>query len=64
MIEPTGFEDYTLNEVLESFLYTSDNMFGEVVFDAQRELYRRIPPPIWAKHQPLPTLAKEFHENL
>ena len=61
--EPTGFEDSTLEEVLEGFLYTSENMFGEVVFDAQRELYRRIPPPEWAKKHQLPDMAKEWHEQ-
>jgi len=63
MSEPTGFEDKTLEEVLANFLYTDDGMFGEVVFDAHRELYKRIAPPDWAKNHPLPTLAKEFHEK-
>ena len=63
MIDPTGFEDYTLEEVLANFLYTSDNMFGDIVCDAERELYKRIPPPEWAKKHPLPTLAKEFHSS-
>jgi hypothetical protein len=63
MQEPTGFEDSTLEEVVAAFLYTSDNMFGEVVFDAQRELYRRTPPPDWAKRHPLPDMAQEWHEG-
>jgi hypothetical protein len=62
MREPTGFEDQTLEEVLAAFLYTSENMFGEIVFDAQRELYKRTPPPVWAKRHPLPDLAKEWHK--
>ena len=59
--EPTGFENRTLEEVLENFLYTSANMFGEIVFDAERELYKRTPPPKWARKHPLPNMAKEFH---
>jgi hypothetical protein len=61
MTEPTGFEGQTLMEVLESFLYTSENMFGEIVFDAQRELYRRCPPPEWAQKHRLPDMAQEWH---
>lgn len=63
MNEPTGFEDDTLEEVLASFLYTSEGMFGEVVFDAERELFKRIPPPEWAKRHPLPDMAKEWHSQ-
>lgn len=63
MVEPTGFEDKTLEEVVAAFLYTSQNMFGEVVFDAERELFKRTPPPEWAKKHKLPTLAEEFHGN-
>jgi hypothetical protein len=59
--EPTGFEGHTLEDVLAAFLYTSEGMFGDIVFDAERELYKRIPPPEWAKKHPLPELAKEFH---
>lgn len=62
MREPTGFEDHTLEEVVAAYLYTSENMFGEIVFDAQRELYRRTPPPDWAKRHNLPDMAKEWHE--
>lgn len=62
MSEKTGFEDYTLEDVLANYLYTSEGLFGEVVFDAQRELYKRTLPPEWAKNFPLPRLAKEFHE--
>lgn len=51
--EPTGFEKKSLKEVIESWLYTSENMFGEIVFDAGRELQKRlrevVPPPEWAK---------------
>lgn len=61
MNEETGFERKTLLEVLETFLYTSDNMFGEIVHDAQRELYKRVTPPEWAMKHPLPILAKEWH---
>lgn len=63
VIEPTGFEHRTLEEVLANFLYTDEGMFGTIVFDAQRELYRRIPPPKWAKNHPLPTMAKEWHHD-
>jgi hypothetical protein len=59
--KPTGFEGQTLESVLAAFLYTSENMFGEIVFDAQRELYKRIPPPTWALGHKLPALAQEFH---
>lgn len=59
--EPTGFEDYSLAEVVATYLYTSDNMFADIVFDAERELYKRTPPPEWAKRHSLPTMAKEFH---
>jgi len=62
-VEGTGFEDRSLQEVLENYLYTSANMFGEVVFDAERELFRRIPPPEWAKKHPIPTMAKEWHDE-
>lgn len=61
--EPTGFENHTLEEVLANYLYTSANMFGEIVFDAERELFKRIPPPAWVrKHHPLPDMAKEWWE--
>lgn len=65
MNEPTGFENKTLEEVVASFLYTSQNMFGEVVFDAERELFKRTPPPKWAigKNGGLPTMAKEFYQE-
>ena len=59
--EETGYEGMTLERVLAAFLYTDDNMFGRELFDAHRELYKRIPPPEWAKRFPLPTMAKEFH---
>lgn len=49
----TGFEDSTFQEVVESWLYTSDNMFGEIVWAAGFELARRLlplfPPPSWFK---------------
>lgn len=63
MSEPTGFEEKPLEEVVAAYLYTSANMFGEIVFDAERELFRRTPPPDWALKHPLPTMAKEFHER-
>lgn len=43
----TNFEDQTDKEVIESMLYTSCNMFGEIQFDAEQELKRRYPPPAW-----------------
>lgn len=53
--EPTGFEKRSLKEVIESWLYTSENMFGEIVFDAGRELHKRlrevVPPPEWARRK-------------
>jgi hypothetical protein len=61
--EPTGFEGYSLEDVVAAFLYTSDNMFGDVITDAQRELYKRTPPPTWALKHPLPIMAKEFHSQ-
>lgn len=58
---PTGFESDSLEDVLANYLYTDEGMFGEIVFDAQRELFKRIAPPEWAKKHPLPNMAKEFH---
>jgi hypothetical protein len=51
--DETGFEDRTFQEVVEAFLYTSDGMFGDILFDAERELRKRLkplfPPPEWAQ---------------
>jgi hypothetical protein len=50
---PDMFANRSFKEVVESALYTSDNMFGEIAFEAERELMRRLmklyPPPDWAK---------------
>lgn len=47
------FADMTFQEVVESALYTSQNMFGSIQFEAERELYRRLmvlyPEPEWKK---------------
>lgn len=58
-------KDYTLERVVAEFLYTSDNMFGDVKFDAEVELYRRIPPPDWAigKRGGIPTVARDFYND-
>ena len=61
MREPTNFELEQLESVIESFLYTDDGMFGDIKCDAERELYRRFPPPDWAKPHKLPILAEEWH---
>lgn len=47
------FADKTFADVVESALYTSQGMFGDIQFEAERELFRRLmrlyPPPAWAK---------------
>lgn len=54
----------SLDEVVAEFLYTDDGMFGDIKFDAEVELYRRIPPPKWAQNKRcLPTVAQEFYNN-
>lgn len=67
---PTHFEEYDLVRLLESFLYTSDNMFGDIITDAERELYRRVPPPKWCfddKGKPksgcLPIVSQEWYNE-
>lgn len=46
---PDDFKDFNDKELIESVLYTSQNMFGEVQFEAECELMRRFPRPDWAK---------------
>lgn len=62
MPESTGFENRTLQEVIESFLYTSQGMFGDIQFGAECELYKRVPPPDWAVNKAcgLPHTAKIY----
>lgn len=47
------FKDRSFKEVAEAALYTSQGMFGDIQFEAERELYRRLmdlyPPPEWAR---------------
>lgn len=40
-------------------LYTSQNMFGEIQFEAEEELKFRYPPPRWATHKPDGTLREQ-----
>lgn len=51
----TYYENNTLEEVIQSAIYTDDNMFGEERWLAQVELCRRVPTPDWAKCHNLPT---------
>ena len=47
------FKNANFVEVVQSALFTSQNMFGEVQFEAEQELYRRlmrvVEVPDWAK---------------
>lgn len=53
--------DHPLEQVVAEALYTDDNMFGDIKFDAELELFRRIPPPGWAQNKGrLPIAAQEF----
>lgn len=45
------FQGQTDKEVIESVLYTSQNMFGDIQFEAEEELKHRFPPPRWATHK-------------
>lgn len=50
---PEDWKDQSFQSVVESALYTSQGMFGEIQFEAERELMRRLmilfPPPEWTK---------------
>lgn len=61
---PTMFEHMPLIEVIQSTLYTSDEMFGEIQWAAQVELFRRIPVPDWAKKHELPLVARQALEEV
>lgn len=55
----TEFEDEPLEKVIQAALYTDDNLFGEIQWAAEVELYRRVPIPEWAKKHELPFTAKQ-----
>lgn len=59
----TGFENKTLEEVIQSALYTDDNLFGEIRWAAEVKLHRRVPIPAWAKKHELPFLAKQAFQG-
>ena len=45
------FQDRSDKVVIESVLYMSQDMFGDIQFEAEEELKHRYPPPEWAsKH--------------
>lgn len=49
--EERPFKNYTIRKVLEVALYTGEEMFGDIIFDAMEELRYRITPPDWASKE-------------
>ena len=58
--EVFNFEKESFQSVIESALYTCDNMFGDIRHAAEQELLRRlaliVPEPAWSKKH---TLARQ-----